>query len=244
MPKTVYFSPSSDLFQPIPEVLQMGYEILKFVLEHNLNVAFVTKGVIPDEHFALFQKHPNRIQAQIGLISIDEAVLAQFEPKVAPPLTRLDQVRRLTEAGIATSVRLDPIIPGVTDDDETFTRICEAVSAVGVKMIAASVLFLRPAIKESLQRNISDPAILQRIMNRFSNAKRLAIHAERSSVTAIPCEERESIYRRLFVIAEKYGIGLHTCGCKNPDLAASRFSMDCRLSGEWNSQVRRERELW
>jgi len=75
-------------------------------------------------------------------------------------------------------VRLNPIIPGVTDDDETFTRICEAVSAVGVKMIAASVLFLRPAIKESLQRNISDPAILQRIMTRFSNAKRLAIHAE------------------------------------------------------------------
>ena len=60
MPKTIYFSPSSDLFQPIPDVLQTGYEMLKFILEHNLNIAFVTKGVIPDEHFALFQKYPNR----------------------------------------------------------------------------------------------------------------------------------------------------------------------------------------
>jgi DNA repair photolyase len=244
MPKTVYFSPSSDLFQPIPDVLQTGYEMIKFILEQNLNVAFVTKGVIPDIHFALFQKYPSQIQAQIGLISIDETILAQFEPKAAPPQTRLDQIRRLTESGIATSVRLDPIIPGVTDDDETFTRICEAVSAIGVKMIAASVLFLRPAIKESLRRNISDPAMLQHIMNRFSDAKRLAIHAERSSVTAIPCEERESIYRRLFVIAEKHGLGLHTCGCKNPDIAADQFSRDCRLSGEWNSREQQVKELW
>jgi DNA repair photolyase len=162
----------------------------------------------------------------------------------APPQTRLNQIRRLTESHIATSVRLDPIIPGVTDDNETFTRICESVSAIGVKMIAASVLFLRPAIKESLRRNISDPVMWQRIMNRFSNAKRLAIHAERSSVTAIPCEERESIYRRLYVIAEKYGLGLHTCGCKNPDIATGEFSRDCRLSGKWSPQEREARELW
>jgi DNA repair photolyase len=236
MPQTIYFSPSSDLFQPIPEVLQTGYEIIEFLLAQNLNVAFVTKGVIPDSHFALFQKYPAQIQAQIGLISTDETVLAQFEPKAAPPQTRIDQIRRLTEAGIATSVRLDPITPDVTDDNKTFTSICEAISAIGVKKIAASVLFLRPAIKESLRRNISDPKILQKLLARFSCAKRLAIHAERSFSTALPCEEREAIFRRLRSITEKYGLGLHVCGCKNPDISVTLFSTDCRLSGSWNQQ--------
>ena len=236
MPKTVYFSPSSDLFQPIPEVLKTGYEIIEFLLAQNLNVAFVTKGVIPDSHFALFRKYPAQIQAQIGLISTDETVLAQFEPNAAPPKIRLDQIRKLTEAGIATSVRLDPIIPGITDDNETFTQICEAIIAVGVKKITASVLFLRPAIKESLRRNISDSKISQKILCRFSGAKRLAIHAERSFSTAIPREEREAIFGRLRDVSEQYSIGLHVCGCKNPDIPVNLFSLDCRLSGSWGQR--------
>ena len=237
MPKTIYFSPSSDLFQPIPEVLQTGYDIIEFLLTHDLNVAFVTKGVIPDSHFVLFQKYPTRIQAQIGLISMDQTVLARFEPNAAPPHIRLDLLRRLTEAGIPTSVRLDPIIPSITDDDETFSQICEAIAAVGVKKIAASVLFFRSAIKESLRRNISDSEILQRILARFANAKRLAIHAERSSTLAIPCEEREAIFRRLRSIAGKYGLGLHVCGCKNPDISINLFTMNCRLSGACNQRL-------
>jgi DNA repair photolyase len=235
-PKTIYFSPSSDLFQPISEVLQTGYDMIELILAKKMNVAFVTKGVIPDSHFALFKKHPTLIQAQIGLISANETVLSQFEPNAAPLQTRLDQIRKLAEAGIATTVRLDPIIPSVTDDDETFSKIFELVSAVGVKMIAASVLFLRPAIKESLQRNISNPVILQKILTRFSNAKRLAIHAERSFTTALPCEEREAIFGRLRSIAEKYSLGLHVCGCKNPDIPVDLFSMNCRLSGSWHQR--------
>jgi len=239
-PDTVYFSPSSDLFQPIPEVLKTGYDIIEFLLWQNLNVAFVTKGVIPESHFALFRKHPTRIQAQIGLISADETILAQFEPNAATPQTRLEQIRKLTEAGITVVVRLDPIIPGVTDDDETFNRVCEAVSAIGVKTIAASVLFLRPAIKESLQRNISDSEIRQRIFARFSGARRLAIHADRSCVTAIPREDRELVFKRLYAVAEKHGLHLHVCGCKNPDLPSDLFPKNCHLSGSWTPQPPRD----
>ena len=239
MPTTVYFSPSSDLFQPIPEVLQTGYDIIEFLLWQNLNVAFVTKGVIPDAHFALFRKHPTRIQAQIGLISTDQTVIAQFEPNAATPQTRLEQIQKLTEAGISVTVRLDPIIPDITDDDDTFNQVCKAVSDVGVKTIAASVLFLRPAIKESLQRNISDPKILQRIMSRFSDAKRLAIHADRSSVTAITRENRESIFKRLYIIGAKHGLHLHVCGCKNPDIPSDMFPKNCHLSGSWTQQEQR-----
>ena len=32
-PATVYFSPSSDPFQPVPEVLNMAYDVFRFLLE-------------------------------------------------------------------------------------------------------------------------------------------------------------------------------------------------------------------
>jgi len=91
-------------------------------------------------------------------------------------------------------------------------------------------------LKESLRRNISDSKISQKILCRFSGAKRLAIHAERSFSTAIPREEREAIFERLRDVAEQYGIGLHICGCKNPDIPVSLFSLDCRLSVSWNQR--------
>ena len=240
LPKTVYFCPSSDLFQPIPEILQTGYDIIEYLLFQSINVAFVTKGIIPDRFFGLFQKNFERVQAQVGLISTDKNVLSLFEPNAATPEVRLEQIRKLSDIGIKTTVRLDPIIPGVTDDDETLQRVCESVAAAGVKNIAASVLFLRPAIKESMQRNISDEGIRKSIFDRFSRSKRLGIHADRSSVTALPREDRESIFIRLQNIAARYGLGLHVCGCKNPDIPPDTFSKTCRLSGSWNDSQQKE----
>ena len=46
-PSAVYFSPSSDLFQPVPEILDMAYAVIKFLLDRKIGVAFVTKGRIP-----------------------------------------------------------------------------------------------------------------------------------------------------------------------------------------------------
>jgi len=44
----VYFSPSSDVFQPVPEVLELGHSIFEYLLSKDIGVAFLTKGRIPD----------------------------------------------------------------------------------------------------------------------------------------------------------------------------------------------------
>ena len=48
-PRAVYFSPSSDIFQPVPEVIELGYSILEFLLSKGIGIAFLTKGYIPDK---------------------------------------------------------------------------------------------------------------------------------------------------------------------------------------------------
>jgi hypothetical protein len=59
-----------------------------------------------------------------------------------------------------------------------FTRIAHA----GVRTIAASVLFLRPAVIGSLRRHVKDKAMLQKLLGCFASAEPLAIHAENSRV--------------------------------------------------------------
>lgn len=233
-PITVYFSPSSDPFQPVPEVLNMAYDVFKFLLESEIGVAFVTKGLIPDRHRTLLAAHAPLVQGRIGLITLDSAVASAFEPGAATPEVRLAQAAHLIGAGIPVEARLDPILPGVTESEECLEPLCAALAEVGVRKIAASVLFLRPAVIGSLRGHVKDQAMLKRMLNRFANAEPLAIHAENSRVRALPTAERLEIIERLKSIARRHGLEVLVCACKNPDISGG----SCHISGRWPPAVR------
>lgn len=229
-PTLVYFSPSSDPFQPVPEVLNMAYDVFRFLLESEIGVAFVTKGVIPERHRNLLASHARLVQGRIGLITLDPGTAAMFEPGAATPDERLTQAAELIGAGISLEARLDPILPGVTDGADCLEPLCESLARIGVRQIAASVLFLRPAVVGSLRRHISDKALLNRLLDRFVGGESLAIHAANSRVRALPMAARLEIFDRLKTIANRHGLEMLVCACKNPDIARG----SCHISGLWS----------
>jgi len=234
-PTTVYFSPSSDPFQPVPEVLNMAYDVFRFLLESEIGVAFVTKGLIPARHRKLLAGHAPLVQGRVGLITLDPAVASAFEPRAATPKVRLAQAAELIGAGVPVEARLDPILPGVTDGEECLEPLCAALAGTGVRKIAASVLFLRPAVVGSLRRHVKDQAMLKRLLDHFAHAESLAIHAENSRVRALPTEERLEIIERVKSIAHSHGLDVLVCACKNPDISTG----SCHISGRWPPAARR-----
>jgi len=231
-PVSVYFSPATDLFQPVTEVLELAYEVLREVLARGIAVAFLTKGAIPEQHFALLAGHAALVHAQVGLITLDDAVLRVFEPAAAPAGVRLSQMKRLAESGIRTQMRVDPILPGVTDDVHTFDGLCQAAAEGGVSDLAASVLFLRPAVLLRLRQASVSSAAVGRCLDAFRSAQRMPIRAEHSTVTALPREERERILERLENAAADHGVSVRRCACKNPDLARGTCSI---ADGLWHT---------
>jgi DNA repair photolyase len=238
-PTTVYFSPSSDPFQPVPEVLDMAYDVFRFLLESEIGVAFVTKGLIPERHRKLLATHAPLVQGRIGLITLDSAVASAFEPGAATPVVRLAQAAHLIGEEVPVEARLDPILPGVTDDEECLEPLCEALAEAGVRKIAASVLFLRPAVIGSLRRHVKDQLMLKRLLDRFAHAEPLAIHAENSRVRALPAAERLEIVERLKSIAHRHGLEVLVCACKNPDISGG----SCHISGRWPPAARESNQL-
>jgi DNA repair photolyase len=233
-PTIVYFSPSSDPFQPIPEVLKMTYDVFRFLLESAIGVAFVTKGRIPEPHRNLLAAHAPLVQGRIGLITLDPGTAAAFEPHAATPEVRLAQAAELIGANIPIEVRLDPILPGVTDGVNCLEPLCAALAHISVRKIAASVLFLRPAVIGSLRRHIEGAAMLNRMLDCFAGSKPLAIHAGNSRVIALPAWARLEIMERLKSIAHRYGLEILVCACKNPDISSG----SCHISGRWPPAVR------
>ena len=228
-PSTVYFSPSSDAFQPVPEVLDMTYDVFQFLLESQIGVTFVTKGRIPERHRTLLAAHAPLVQGRIGVITLDTAVAAVFEPLAAPPDVRLSQAAELIGTGVLVEARLDPILPGVTDSPDSLERLCAALAGIGVRTIAASVLFLRPAVVGSLRRHVEDKQLVGRLLSAFASSGSMSIHAGSSRVRALPAAARLEILDRLKSIARRYGLNVLVCACKNPDIANG----SCHISGRW-----------
>ena len=237
-PEAVYFSPASDLFQPVAEVLDLAEEVLACLLNRGIGVAFLTKGRIPQRHMDLLRSKAKLVRAQIGLATLDAGVTATFEPHAPPPCVRLEQVKALIAGGIRTQVRLDPILPGLTDDQESIETLLAALAGAGVETIAASALFLRPALTNSL-RNALPPDQCRSLIGRFKPTGRLAIHAENSTVTALPPRVRREIYGRVTEIADRYEIRAKVCACKNPDLP----SQPCSIAGNWSTAAPRSTQL-
>jgi DNA repair photolyase len=233
-PRAVYFSPSSDLFQPAPEVLELSHAVLEFLFSEGIGVAFLTKGEIPDETLELLIDHADLVQAQVGLITLDEELSRVFEPHAASPRTRLWQLHSLIAGGVAVAARLDPILPTLTDDPEALERQFAALAQVGVKRAAAGVLFLRPGILYWLSRRVPRE-MLAPLLAAYREEERAVMRGAEYPIRNLGLERRREIFGRLQEAAEAHGIQLDVCACKNPDIARG----SCNIAGTWPARTPR-----
>jgi DNA repair photolyase len=234
-PRAVFFSPSSDLFQPVPEVLTLGYQVLEFLFSKGIGVVFLTKGQIPDNTMDILLGHSGMVKAEIWIIALDEEIALAFEPNAGHPKVRLQQISKLISGGVPTEARVDPILPGVTDSPDVLVPLFSSLAEAGVTRVAASTLFLRPAISESLKRSVSDKKVLEDILDFYRDSRRLPIRAEHSTVVSLGQEDRQQIFERVRSVAKEHGIAVSVCACKNPDLASGT----CGINGNWPQGPRR-----
>jgi DNA repair photolyase len=228
-PQAVYFSPSSDLFQPAPEVLELAEAVLKLLFREGVGVAFLTKGHMPDDILRLLTEHAELVRAQVGIISLDEDIVQTFEPYAASPRRRLQQLEVLIAGGVPTEARLDPILPTLTDAPAAADRLFAALAQVGVKRAAAGVLFLRRAILQSLRRNVSDKEMLTSLLDAYRDGQQGLMRGSPLPIQGLPPEVTREIFARMGGAARANGIELRVCACKSSDLARS----SCNIAGTW-----------
>jgi len=168
----------------------------------------------------LFAKHSNLVSAQVGLTCVDDNIRKIFEPGTASVPEKLATLQRLVEIGVTTGARADPLIPGVMDSDKSLRELFSAISYAGVKEIAVSYLFLRAAIRKSLERNIKDKQLLGELLKPYSQGATLPIGMKNSQGLALPGRMREKAFVRIREIASDFAVSVHICGCKNSDITS------------------------
>lgn len=188
------------------------------LLKAGIGVQFVTKAIVPANFIKLFAGYSNLVCAQVGLTCVDDNIRKIFEPQTANVSDKLATLQNVVGIGVTTAARADPLIHGVMDSDKSLGNLFSAITKVGVKEVAINYLFLRPAIKDSLKKNISDKKLLGELLAPYSTGPKLPIGMKNSYGVALPKEIREKEFKRIKKIASDFGLSVHICGCKNSDI--------------------------
>jgi DNA repair photolyase len=216
IPKWVILNTSSDCFQSHPDILFVTYEVIQILFDHRIGISFLTKGTIPQRFFELFKRSPEKIFAQIGLVSLSDRYWKEYEPGTPSPEQRMKNIQKLREIGISPEIKIDPIIPFVTDTEAEVKGLFEPLSEMGIKRVTLSYLHLRPAIQKQLMKELSP--LHQRLIESCFRTQEWKAIGTSTKTKILPKTIREKGYQRIKEISKRFGITALVCQCKNPDL--------------------------
>jgi DNA repair photolyase len=160
VPRTIAIGTNTDPYQPIEREHQVMRRILEVLDRFGHPVGIVTKSalVLRDLDILTRMAKRNLVKVALSVTTLDPKLARVMEPRAATPARRLEALRRLSAAGVPTSVMVAPVIPALNDSE--IERILDAAAALGVKEAGYVLLRLplevRDLFREWLIANFPD----------------------------------------------------------------------------------------
>lgn len=112
--------------------------------------SILTKGTLILRDLPLLRQaaEVTRVSLSFSVGFVDERLWRSVESGTPSPRRRLDAVRRFTDAGFRVGVLMAPILPGLTDTDDSIEETVAAIAASGAVSVTPLPLHLRPGARE------------------------------------------------------------------------------------------------
>jgi DNA repair photolyase len=132
-PKVIAIGTNTDPYQPIERRYKVMRRILEVLDRAGHPVGIVTKSALVLRDLDILARMAERNLAKVALsvTTLDAELARKMEPRAATPMRRLETLRRLTQAGVPTTMMVAPVIPALTDME--MERILEAAHTAGVR---------------------------------------------------------------------------------------------------------------
>ncbi|WP_265515838.1 PA0069 family radical SAM protein [Nitratireductor luteus] len=159
-PRTIAIGTNTDPYQPVERKWRIMREVLEVLEAHRHPVGIVTKSALVTRDIDILGRMAEQGLAKVALsvTTLDRQLARTMEPRAATPPLRLEAIRKLSDAGIPTSVMIGPVIPGMTDSE--IERILESAHAAGAREAGYIILRLplevSPIFKDWLLRHYPD----------------------------------------------------------------------------------------
>ncbi len=217
-PELVYFSTACEPFAPHEGILDSLYAAMALLLENSVSVLVSTKSHIPPKFLELFERHPDMVSVEVGLTTTDDTIRQLLEPNAYPVAERLRTLAKLAKSGIAVKAKMDPLIPGLTDTDESLGSVCKALNGIGLRDVVASFLYIRRAIMSRMNLQVGGWSF-DRMVERLYTG-RIERYCGGGTIRIPDAEYKRQRFARLRQIAAEHDIALRLCRCKNPNVTS------------------------
>ncbi len=150
MGEAIAIGTASDPYEPAEAEYGLTRRILRVLTEFKNPASLTTKGVLVRRDLDVLQELNEvadvRINFSVG--SLDENVWKTNESGAPSPMARLEAMQDLVENGITAGVMMAPILPGISDSEESINAVVGAAAMHKAQFLGANVLFLKPGSKE------------------------------------------------------------------------------------------------
>jgi DNA repair photolyase len=136
---------ATDPYQPAERRYHRTRAILEvFAGERGRRISITTKSDLVTRDIDLHQEvaRANVLDINITITTLDTDLARMLEPRAPRPDLRLGAVRKLAEAGISAGVYPNPVMPLITDREESLDALACAAAEAGAKYFGGGPLFL------------------------------------------------------------------------------------------------------
>ena len=215
--QSIAIGTATDPYQPAERKFGITRAIMEELARHEgLSLGLVTKSDLVVRDLDLLQQIAarNRLSIHITITTTKSDLARILEPRAPRPDLRFCAVKKLSAAGISTSVNCAPILPGITDSPKDLESVVRAAAAAGARSVAAIPLFLKPC---------SAKVFMPFLQEHFPHLVPL-YRARYGDRAFLPSDYQKRIAALMSELCRKHGIGVrnHDSGARTAGSDLSR----------------------
>ena len=218
----IQFGGMTDPFSPWELRHSASLSLLSVLCDDDYPTLISTKSTIPAlaEYADVLSR--GNFYIRFSITGADEGLTRELEAGVASPTERLAALGTLAQKGVATSVRLQPLIVG---HEDAAVDIIRAASEHGAKHVSAE--YLKLPVEKALSQAKSLDRVLPRIRSEYISKGARRVGRE----YLLPAEEKLAGHEKLAVAAND--VGLLYGYADNEFLLRNNFTSCCNASDQF-----------
>ncbi|MGA2132945.1 MAG: radical SAM protein [Bryobacteraceae bacterium] len=142
---------ATDPYQPAERRFGRTRALLEvFAEEKGWHLSITTKSDLVTRDLDLLREVARRnvLSISITITTLNRRLARQLEPRAPRPDLRLAAVRTLAAAGLIVGVYPNPVMPMITDAEESLDALASAAAGAGAQYFGGGPLFLMPAAQK------------------------------------------------------------------------------------------------
>lgn len=166
----VLFSSVTDAYQPVENKYEITRKCLQQLVGAHFFVSVLTKSSLVRRDIDVLQE----LSCEVGFTftTLDDTIKVVFEPKSSPVQERLKALQTVHDAGISTYAFFGPIIPFVSDSQESINEMFDVVQN-HVQYVIVDRMNLYAPVWNRIQSALKpwNPELISQFYNLKSNAE-------------------------------------------------------------------------